>query len=117
MKTIDAKYEVGSGATINHYSDSIACSVISISKAGGMMRIQEDTSTLLNGVNSGEPDALQFSPGGFVGHTSGKQRWDNTKNPVGIIHRVTLRTDGKWKISRENTPVSTGKHNFYDFNL
>ncbi len=36
---------------------------------------------LLNGCNSGEPDALTFQAGGFVGHTSGTQRYSFEEIP------------------------------------
>ena len=38
-----------------------------------------DETELLNGPNSGEPDALTFTPGGFCGHMSGTQRWAHTR--------------------------------------
>ena len=37
--------------------------------------VQEVSAELLNPVGSDEPDALQFFPGGFCGHTSGRQRY------------------------------------------
>ena len=37
--------------------------------------VQEVSAELLNPIGSDEPDALQFFPGGFCGHTSGRQRY------------------------------------------
>ena len=75
--------EVGDGVTISGWSDSDVYTVVSVSKSGNSAVVREDKSTLLNGVNSGEPDALKFYPGGFAGHTTGTQRWRHEPDPDG----------------------------------
>lgn len=83
--------EVGMGATINHYSDRDAATIIAVSKSGRIITVREDHAKLLNGVNSGEPDALEFSPGGFVGHTSGHQRYAYRTNEGGKVTQFSRR--------------------------
>ena len=54
--------------------------------------------TLLNGVNSGEPDALRFYPGGFVGHTSGRQRYEfgELEGPEIVFSRRAIVAGKQW---------------------
>lgn len=92
---------VGEGATFTLWSDSYACTVVSVSKSGLKAVLQRDKATLLNGMRSDAPDKLQFSPGGFCGHVSGEQRYSYERNPDGQLITVTRRTlrDGSfvWK--------------------
>lgn len=112
------EFKVGDGATIFGWSDQHAATIISISKSKRAVIIQEDTATLLNGYNSGQPDALIMVSGGFAGHTTGTQRWEFKPNPQGSQHRVSLRKNGKWIISGTKTPVILGVRNhYYDFNF
>lgn len=110
--------KIGDGVTVRGYSDATACTVISVS--GTRAVIQEDTAVLLNGSGSSEPDALKFSPGGFVGHTSGVQRWDVKPNPNGAMVKITRRKDGFWRIagdSMKGKTLTEGRHHHYDFNF
>lgn len=117
---------VGMGATIHYYSDSQACTVVAISKSGKRITLRADKAKLLNGANSGEPDALEFSPGGFCGHTSGHQRWAYEPDPNGSEHDFSLRTlpNGatRWvrvgESLRGGTTASLkGRFHHYDFNF
>ncbi len=83
--------KVGDGATYTLYTDRYACTVIAVSKSGKKVTLQRDHATLLNACNSGEPDALEFSPGGFCGHTSGTQRFSYAPNPNGEKFVVSFR--------------------------
>lgn len=82
-KNLKHGFKVGDGVTVHGYSDAYAYTVIGVTPA--TIRIQRDNAKLLNGCNSGEADALKFSPGGFVGHTSGQQRYEYTPNTGGEI--------------------------------
>lgn len=84
--------KVGEGATYTIWTDSIACTVIAVSKSGKTVTIQEDKATLLNGFNSGEEDALKAYPGGFAMHVEGNQRYSYEPNSEGRTYKVTLRT-------------------------
>lgn len=118
----DAK--VGDGATFTIYTDSKAGTIIA--RTEKTITWQQDTATLQNGVNSGESDALKFSPGGFVGHTSGNQRYEYEPNPEGQIlkfSRRDLRNGGHvWKLCKHPTrspgnSLSAGRHEHYDYNF
>jgi len=117
-------FKVEDGVSYSVGSDAKACTVVRISASGKTMWIQEDTAVLLNGVDSGELDALQFSPGGFVGHTSGVQRYSYTPDAMGSVTRVSLRTraDGSQVWKRAGSPVTSwdsvfpGRHAHYDYN-
>jgi len=124
MKT--QTFELNDLATYTIHTDSVAGRIIAVSKSGNSVTFQEDAAVLLNGPNSGEPDALQFSPGGFVGHTSGKQRWKCEANPNGSRTKFTRRTrkngEEVWKAvgSGTNSPgniLRSGHNPHYDFNF
>ena len=116
---------VGQGANVYGYSDVMAYTVISVSKSGNSAVIQRDKVKLLNGVTSGEPDALKFSPGGFVGHTSGSQRYSYERDPNGETIRISRRTAkrmaGSWRTPGSGTGaahVTFGERSeHYDFNF
>jgi hypothetical protein len=90
-----------------------------------VLTLQECKAELLNGPGSGEPDALNFAPGGFSGHTSGEQRWKIEANPNGALIRVSLRMVNDkpvWKIighptSSPGCVAFPGHHHHYDFNF
>ena len=114
---------VGAGATVTIFSDSHACTIERVSKSGKQVWLRQDKATLLNGVDSGEPDALHSDPGGFCAHVSGSQRHGYEPNPKGHSYSATLRQNGQWKLvgSRTNERGCTvcfgGRHEHYDFNF
>ena len=120
-----ALVQVGDPVTRCGYSDYHAGLVISVSISGlgaaarTKLVMQECNARLLNGPNSGEPDALNFAPGGFCGHTSGTQRWEITPDQNGRMHTFTLRKDGHWQEAgvRNGKPLIAGHHHHYDFNF
>jgi hypothetical protein len=89
--------------------------------------LRRDKATLLNGAGSDAADKLHFEPGGFVGHTSGAQRYAYEENVEGEIIRVSARTlrDGSivWKTVGQSTKSPGGsayfgaRHEHYDFNF
>jgi hypothetical protein len=109
--------QVGMGATLCCYSDRMAFTIVKVSPKSFIM--QRDKAILLNGGNSGEPDALQFSPGGFAGHVSGTQRYRYERNPDGETMRVSLRKDGVYRVSETDARVvKVGvRAEYYDFNF
>lgn len=119
--------KVGDGATINCYSDRQACTIVK--RTDKKIWVQRDKATLLNGLKSGEPDALHFAPGGFCGHTSGTQRWAYTPNADEAIvcysRREVVYSDGSLHIKyvrvgeavRNGQTISTGRHEHYDYNF
>jgi hypothetical protein len=113
--------EVGMGLTEHGYSDSHAYTVVKVSKSGKTCWATRDKATLLNGVNSGEPDALKFEPGGFCGHTSGTQRYSYESDMDGHPFRFSLTKRG-WRLAGTSQQAGGGvtmgvRHEHYDFNF
>ena len=82
----------GIPATVTIWTDSYACTVESISASGKTVTLRRDKAVLLNGVNSGAPDALACSVGGFCANVSGTQRYSYESDPNGEVFKATLRT-------------------------
>ena len=129
------EFKVGDGASVCFYSDTEAYTVIKVTPK--TITLQRDKATLLNGFKSGEPDALQISPGGFSGHTSGEQRYKIERDPNGSIIKAHMRkrprkvwtkgagtdyegqyadvykADFRWGSAR----IIEGRHEHYDYNF
>lgn len=108
--------------TYTIYSDSTAGWVSKVSPNGKTIEVECAKQTLLNGANSGEPDALSFSPGGFVGHTYGTQRWLIERDEFPIKQKFSLRKNGQWKVAGHATKspgcvLREGHSPHYDFNF
>lgn len=136
MKTIELPqvenpFKVGDGVTLCFYSDRDAYTVIAVTAK--TITIQRDKATLLNGFESGEPDALQFSPGGFCGHTSGQQRYSYERDEKGSILKCHMKKrpmmvwtrgeDGKYSdvptadFRNGSARIIAGRHEHYDYNF
>ena len=123
--TIENTPVLGGGANVYGYSDVKAYTVISISKSGRTAILQRDKTTLLNGHDSDAADKLTFEPGGFCGHTSGRQRYSYEQDPEGVTVRVSLRSGGKfantWRTKGQATDASRvcfgERCAHYDFNF
>lgn len=108
--------------TYTTYTDGDAGWVSRVSPNGKTIEVEFAHQTLINGANSGEPDALTFSPGGFCGHVHGTQRWSIQRADAPVKRKFTLRKNGQWKIAGHptNSPgcvLSRGHHPYYDFNF
>ncbi len=120
-----AKLAIGEGGTHTTYTDANAGYVEAISPNGKTAMVRMAKQTLLNGCNSGEPDALVRHPGGFAGHVEGTQRWAVEANPDGHLEKFTLRKSGAfwiWKLAGSATrepgnSLTKGHHPQYDFNF
>ena len=99
------EFEVGDGATLCGYSDRDAYTVIK--RTAKTLTIQEDKSTLLNGFESGEKDALVCHPGGFCGHVEGTQRYSYE-----VVARLTKKG---WKVN--GSRVVAGRSHYHDYNF
>jgi len=96
--------------------------VSKVSKSGKTIEVEFAKATLLNGPNSGHPQALRFSQGGFVGHTSGQQIWQLERSPNPSKLKFTKRVNGQWKVAgvATNSPgcvLRPGHRHYYDFNF
>lgn len=112
---------VGMGATLYGYSDRQAFTVVEVLAGGKKVVVQRDKATLLNGCNSGEPDALKFAAGGFCGHMSGQQRYSYEAQPNATRRTFSLRKNGRFieqGASLSGSELIVGKRvEFYDFNF
>jgi hypothetical protein len=118
---------LGGAATYTVYTDSHAYTVIKISPNGKTVWLRQDKAVLLNGAGTGAEDALTFNPGGFCGHTSGRQRYAYETDLDGKVIKVSARTlrNGSivWKACGQPTRSPGGtayfgaRHEHYDFNF
>ena len=115
-------FKVGDPVTYTIYTDRDCGWVKEVSPNGKTILVEFAEQKLLNGANSGAPDALQFEPGGFCGHTSGEQRWEITRAQNPAIQKFTLRKNGVWKMPGNSSKspgcvLTGGHHPYYDFNF
>jgi len=120
---------VGDGATYTSFTDRQAATIIS--RTEKQITIRFDHAKLLNGAESGEADALQFSVGGFAAHCEGRQRYQYTRNENGremkfsrrvIMNSYTGESRVEWKAvgtrtSERGSTLQAGRHHFYDYNF
>ena len=111
MSAPDWNPTLGDGATVCHYSDRTACTVIRISPSGKTLWMQQDTSVL----DDWKPE---FIPGGFAGHcvNNAEQTYQYSPNPQGTVHRASLRKDG-WFRTTNGEAVVPGRRQFHDYNF
>lgn len=122
--------QVGDEVTHIRWTDATAGWIKSVSKSGNTVEVEYADQTLLNGANSGEPDALQFEAGGFLGHTSGVQRWKIERknlcsccgNNGCFTQKFTRRSNGRWLVSGQSMKspggdLIAGHAPHYDFNF
>lgn len=116
-----AEFAIGQGATYCGYSDKKAGTIIAMTAT--TITWQRDKATLLNSATSGEADALTFTPGGFSGHTSGKQRYSYERDAEGGTLKFTKRKmTGRWqlagtKANAQAGQLIAGRHEHYDYNF
>jgi len=126
-------FSTGDQVTLCGYSDRVSYTVIAATRT--TLTIQQNSRTLLNGLESDESDKLQFTPGGFSGHIEGEQRYEVQVNPNGSIVKAHLKrkprkvwtegaaTDGGYAYVFKpdfrcgSSKVVEGQHDHYDFNF
>ena len=88
-------------------SDTQAGTVVRLTKTQVIVRAVP--ATLLNPVGSDAPDALQFHAGGFVGHTSGRQRYafGEPDGPEIVFSRRVYESEYDDNYERRAEPVSS----------
>lgn len=111
---------IGDGATECRWTDRKAGTVIA--KTATTITIQLDKAKLMNGVTSGEEDALTFDAGGFCGHTSGTQRYEYERDENGAIVKFTKRANGGYYRVGSNGKgragrLIVGRSEHYDYNF
>lgn len=115
-------FQIGDAVSHRTWTDIKAGFIVAVSKSGKTVTFQAAKQELLNGPDSGEPDALKVSLGGFVGHTSGKQRYAVSADTTGYKQKFTLRSNGQWKAARSSSHsignvLIDGHHPYYDYNF
>lgn len=104
-------------ATMIGHTDRQAHEVVKY-VSNGTIEIRRLNAKLLNGAGTKEPDALVFQPGGFVGHTSGTQRYEFSQNAEARVFRIRKHINGHWKDAHGNRYVLRNEpEEFYDFNF
>lgn len=129
---IEDPFVVGSHATICHHSDREAFEVIK--RTPSRLTLRRLKATLLNHMNSNEPDKLVATVGGFVAHVSGTQRYDYAADPEGkvvVASKVQRIHEGRRKneatgeyetfyqvmFKQDGNSVIPGAHEHYDYNF
>ena len=111
-------FRVGDAVSWSVGSDTHTGHVVKLTRT--QAHVVEAKCELLNGSGSGEPDALTFSPGGFVGHTSGAQRW-KVERGDGPVIKFSKRKHGEYQRCGSNyvgaPRLFHGEHKRYDFNF
>ncbi len=103
-------YKVGDRATVCGYSDRQSYTVIAVTRTS--ITLQRNKATLLNGANSGEPDALVVTPGGFCCHTEGEQRYLVEVNPEGHIIKAHMKRKPRKVLSAYGTAETDWEHTY-----
>jgi hypothetical protein len=105
-------FKVGDGATMHIGSDATAWTVIAVTASGKTITLQGDVAKF---DDEWKPDIV---PGGFAGHCVNQQEqrahYIIERNPDGPVRKARLTQRG-WKSN--GTPVSKGRHPFYDYNF
>lgn len=102
---------LGQGATICHYSDRTACTIVAVSASGKTIGLQADHAEL----DHWKPEMI---PGGFVAHcvNNQQQRYRYRPNPDAPVWKARLRKDGRYRTS-SGERVIQGRHQFRDYNF
>ena len=98
---ISNKPEIGMGATIQHWSDRTACTVIRVYYNGKRVLLQKDLAKRIDANGMSE-----------------SQQYDYTPDSNGSTYLATLRKDGRYRLKGGTSPVSFGFRNeYYDFSF
>jgi hypothetical protein len=107
--------EVGMGATVSLWSDAYAYTIIEVKRNGKQIVMQRDKATRINR----EKDT--FEPGGFFGHTENPdgQKWEYEPNPHGntAVANWSEKRKRFYVSGPQGNPVSSGRHEHYDYNF
>ena len=93
--------EIGMGVTIYYYSDRTAATIIEMSKSKQTLILQEDLATRID-KNGPSTD----------------QTYSYERNYEGLIHKATLRKDGRFRIAKSRSLVALGfREEYYDYSF
>lgn len=98
------KPQVGMGATICHWTDRTACTIISVSTSGREVRVQYDHAKRIDKNGMSECQDYEYSP-----------------NPEGCVSTFTLRKNGRF-VEKGSDMRGTGlgvgfRNQYYDYSF
>jgi hypothetical protein len=99
-KEMEKKPETGMGATIAHYSDREAYTIIEVSPLGKVIKIQKDKATRTD--SNGMSDC---------------QYYDYTRDPNGITDVAKLRKNGLWKTMDDLRVLIDCRNEYFDYSF
>ncbi len=95
------KPEVGMGATVNHWSDRTACTIIYVSPSAKKIVLQADRAVRTD--NHGPSDS---------------QSYEYSRDSEGRIFEVSLRKDGTYRVVKSTLRVTIGvRRQYYDYSF
>lgn len=93
--------EVGMGATVNHWSDRTACTIVEVSGNLKRITLRADKTTRTDNNGMSEMQTYSYAP-----------------NPEGGLYYATLRKDGRYRLTGSKESVTIGVRNqYYDFSF
>lgn len=99
--TISNVPSIGMGATVNHWTDRSAVTLIQITHNGKRLVLQEDKATRTD--NNGMSESQQY---------------EFERDPNGAIYHATLRKDGTFRVTGSTRIVHLGnRYKYHDFSF
>ena len=116
-------YGIGDSVSWSAGTDSNCGTVVGLTKRS--VKVIEDHAELMNGPQSGAVDAMTFERGGYVGHTSGAQRYALTPGDGPVLRFSYRQKLDRYKLSGTSVNGSMrgwglllkGGPKFFDFNF
>lgn len=88
--------KVGDGATVVHWTDRTACTVVEVSKTGHRVVVQEDKATRTDSNGMSDAQSYEFS-----------------RNENGSTYEATRRKDGSYRVKGSTERVLMGVRSHY----
>ena len=110
-RLVPTNVEVGQGASVHYWSDTVACTIIKVTKT--TITLQRDKATL-------DPNFKpEWVSGGFCGHCTNQdeQTYTYERDPNGQTY--TFHWSKKWQMYGQPNDLRAfkGRHEFYDYNF
>lgn len=94
------KFDVGDGATVLHWTDRTACTVIAVSPSGKTITLQAD-------------HAYRTDTNGM----SDAQKYRYERDLLGATYTARRNRRGEWKVLRSGQRVVAGRRSYHDFSF
>ena len=117
------RYEIGDSVSWGAGTDTNCGTVVG--STGNTVQVVKDNAKLMNGPQSGAVDAMRFESGGYVGHTSGAQRYELTPGDGPVLRFSYRKKLDSYKLAGTSVNGSMrgwgvlfkGSVKHYDFNF